>query len=156
MSRFGQLHEYQASQEPVSAYLERVSLFLQANEILEEKQVHGCLPQRGGSYDVRSLERPTGSAKAKEKSLGDLFAALKTHFEPKPLVIEQRFHFHRRDQKPLESIAEYVAELRKAASFFEFGDFVDDALRDRFVFGLQSELAQKRLLTEESLICQSY
>ena len=89
--------------------------------------------------------------KPQEKSLADLFAALKMHFEPKTLVIEQRFHFHRRYQKLLESIAEYVAELRKAASFCEFGDFLDDALRDRFVCGLQSELAQKRLVMEETL-----
>ena len=150
MSRFGQLHEYQASQEPVSAYLERVTLFFQANEIAEEKQVAVFLSVVGATTYalLRDLLAPK---KPHEKSLGDLFAALKTHFEPKPLVIEQRFHFHRRDQKPLESIAEYVAELRKAASFCEFGDFMDDALRDRFVCGLQSELAQKRLLTEETL-----
>ena len=36
----------------------------------------------------------------------------------------------------MESIAEYVAELRKAASFCEFVDFLDDALQDRFVCGL--------------------
>ena len=39
MLHFGQVHEYQASQEPVSAYLERISLFFQVNEIAEEKQV---------------------------------------------------------------------------------------------------------------------
>ena len=46
----------------------------------------------------------------------------------------------------------YVAELRNAVSFCEFGDFMDDALRDRFVFGLQSELEPERLLTEETII----
>ena len=81
----------------------------------------------------------------------DLFATLKTDYELRPLVMEQRFHFHRRDQKSLESLAEYVAELRKASSFSESGDFLDNALWDRFVCGLHSELTQKRLLTEESL-----
>ena len=107
MSRFGQLHEYQASQEPVSAYLERVALFFQANDIPEEKRVAVFLSVVGATTYalLRDLLAPQ---KPQDKPLRDLFAVLKTHFEPKPLVIEQRFHFHRRDQKPLESIAEYM------------------------------------------------
>ena len=39
MSWFMQLHEYQANQERVSAYLEQVALFFEANGILEGKQM---------------------------------------------------------------------------------------------------------------------
>ena len=39
----------------------------------------------------------------------DIVAALKAHYEPKSLVIVERFHFHKRGQTPGESIAEYVA-----------------------------------------------
>ena len=45
----------------------------------------------------------------KEKTL------LKQHLEPKRLTIAERFHFHRRNQGPEESIAHYVAELRRLA-----------------------------------------
>ena len=46
---------------------------------------------------------------------------------------------------------EYIAELHKAASFCELGDFLYDALRNRFVCRLHSKLVQKCLLTEESI-----
>ena len=65
MSRFGQLHKYQANQEPVSAYLEQVALFFQANDILEGKQVALLLSIVGGhNLHVRSSEGLSSSAKA--------------------------------------------------------------------------------------------
>ena len=80
-----------------------------------------------------------------------LTAVLKQHYEPKCLVIARRFYFHRRDQDTNESIAEYVAELRKLAAPCEFGDYLNEALRDRFVCGLRRESTQKRLLSEVDL-----
>ena len=53
-----------------------------------------------------------------------------------------------------ESIADYVAELRRLATkckFEETRDFLEDSLRDRFVFGLRAEGIRKRLLTESNL-----
>ena len=76
---------------------------------------------------------------------------LKRDFEPKPLVIAERFRFHRRGQSPGESVANFVAELRRLATNCEFGTHLDEALRDRFVCGLSSEASQKRLLTKEGL-----
>ena len=70
---------------------------------------------------------------------------LKSHYDPKPLVIAERFHFHKREQG---SIAEYEAGLRKLC---KFGQYLDDALRDRFVCGLRHEGTQKRLLAEREL-----
>ena len=43
MFHSGQLHEYQASQEPILAYLEQVSLFFQVNKMAEGKQVAAFL-----------------------------------------------------------------------------------------------------------------
>ena len=58
----------------------------------------------------------------------------------------------RRGQGPTETIAEYVAELRRLASRCEFGvEYRDDALRDRLVCGLRSGSIQKKLLTTADL-----
>ena len=73
------------------------------------------------------------------------------HFEPKPLIIAERFTFHCRNQSTSESILEYVAELRRLATHREFGGYREQALRDRFVCGLRSENIQKRLLSEADL-----
>ena len=70
---------------------------------------------------------------------------LKDHFEPK------RFTFHRRNQRPGETIAEYDTALRKLAVTCEFEAYLEEALRDRFVCGLSSEAIQRRLLSEPKL-----
>ena len=67
------------------------------------------------------------------------------------MVIAQRFHFYRRNQAATESIAAYVAELRRLSAHCDFAEFLDSALRDRLVCGIRSESAQKRLLSEADL-----
>ena len=51
-------------------------------------------------------------------------------------------------------MAEYIAGLRRLTRHCEFGAYLDDALRDRFVCGLRSEMIQKKLLTETDLTFQ--
>jgi hypothetical protein len=76
-------------------------------------------------------ERPSS------KKLAELVSTLKNHFSPKPSVIAERFKFHGRYQKEGESIAQYIVELRKLASTSDFGSFLSESLRDRFVCGLR-------------------
>ena len=64
----------------------------------------------------------------KEKSFGTITGVLKAHFELKPLIIAQRFHFHHIDQAPGESAAKYLAELRRLASKYNFGAYLNEAL----------------------------
>ena len=87
----------------------------------------------------------------REKSFVELLRVLKKHFDPQPLVIGERFHFYQRSQKTGESIADFVADLRRLSIKCEFGEFLDQALRDRFVCGVKSESLQKKLLTEADL-----
>ena len=51
--------------------------------------------------------------------------ALKRHFDPKPLVIAERFWFYQRSQKATESIADFVADLRRLSIKCEFGEFLE-------------------------------
>ena len=87
----------------------------------------------------------------KEKSFDALINVLKKHFEPKPLIIAKKFTFHLRNRSPNKSILEYMAELRRLAVHCEFGNYLDQALRDQLICGLRSENIQKRHLTETDL-----
>ena len=51
---------------------------------------------------------------------------MKTHLDPQPLVIAQWFKFHQRNQKSGESIAQFVAELRKYAEHCDFQSKLDE------------------------------
>ena len=67
------------------------------------------------------------------------------------MVIAERFQFHRRNQEPGESVAEYEAELQHRAASCKFGDYLPQVIRDHLVCGLRSESTQKRLLVEADL-----
>ena len=104
-----------------------------------------------GSKTYSLLRGQLAPTLPKNKSLKDLEKLLKDHFEPKPLVIAERFRFYKRVQAAGESLADYLAELRQLAQTCEFGTFLNEALRDKYVVGMRSESTQKRRLTEDKL-----
>ena len=91
----GQIQEFCPDSESFAAYVERVELFFTANDIPAEKKVPVFLSVVGGTtYGLlRNLLAP---ASPKDKSFKEIVDTPKAHFEPKPLVIAERFHFHRR------------------------------------------------------------
>ena len=72
-------------------------------------------------------------------------------FEPKPIIITERFQFHCRNQAVGETVAEYKAELCKLAAHCAFGDYLSEAIRDHIVCGLCRENIKKRLLAVHDL-----
>ena len=147
---YGNLKEFQPENELFSSYLERVELFFDANDIVDEKKVAVFLSVVGSkTYSLlRNLLAPDLPS---TKTLAALVGTLKNHFEPKPLVIAERFHFHQRTQNVGESIAEYIAELRRLTTYCQYGNHLEEALRDRLVCGLRSVHTQKKLLAIEDL-----
>ena len=153
MAQYGRLQEFQPENEKISAYLERVDLFFDAYDVADPKKVSILLNNIGvKTYGLlRSLTAPRAP---KEKTLAELTTLLQSHYEPTPIVIAERYRFHRRDQTAEESVADYVAELRRQATHCKFEDtteFLEESLRDRFVCGLRAESTRKRLLTEDKL-----
>ena len=104
-----------------------------------------------GSSTYTLLSSLTAPKKSCEKSFAELMETLYHHFDPKPLVIAERFHLHRRNQVPGESNSEYVAELRRLVTHCQFGDYLEQALQDCFVCRLRHKNTQKQLLTEANL-----
>ena len=73
--------------------------------------------------------------------------ALRDYFKPKKVVMAAKFHFHQR-QQPGESVAMYLAELRKLAVPCEFGEALDEVLWDRLVCRLCNEASAGRMGTD--------
>eukprot|EP00731_Ephydatia_muelleri_P022229 Em0014g820a len=146
----GQISEFQSELESITVYLERVGQYFIANEIPTGRRVAVLLSVIGSrTYSLlRSLLHPEVPG---EKTYDQLATALREHFEPKRLVVVERFHFNRRNQGNGESVLEYVAEIKRLAGTCTFGAFLTEALRDRFVCGLTNESIQRRLLSEANL-----
>ena len=63
----------------------------------------------------------------------------------------QHFRFNSKVRKEGESVADYVADLRKLAEFCNYGDTLNKMLRDRLIWGVKDTSIQKKLLGEPDL-----
>ena len=134
----GSLGEFDQRSDSIVSYLERMQLYFEANSVDDDRRVAVLLTVVGSkTYEtLRSLLAPE---RPRDQSYDQLVSVLQKHYDPKPLVIGERFRFYQRSQKAGESIADFTADLRRLSIRCEFGDFLDQALRDRFVCGGPSE-----------------
>ena len=86
-----------------------------------------------------------------DKTFEEITKKLTDHFDSKPLIIVERYNFHKREQSSRETLAEHVAELRRLTTKCNFGTHLDDALQDRFVCGIKNEQIHRGPLAEADL-----
>ena len=110
MASFGRLEEFLPEKETILNYIERVELFFQANGIANAKIVPVFLSATGENIYVL-LRNLLSLTKLQDKSFEDLTAELKKHYEPKRVVIAERFNFHKRNQASDETISDFIAKL---------------------------------------------
>ena len=143
----GNVKEFDSSKETWTNYVERLEFFFLANDIEnpDKKKAILLLSISGPStYKViRSLCSPDTPA---VKSYDDIKNLMRAHMNPQPNVISERFKFNSRDRKPNETIAEYIAELRRRTEFCNYGTSLSDMLRDRLVCGVNDRKIQLKLL----------
>ncbi|GBM33008.1 hypothetical protein AVEN_263500-1 [Araneus ventricosus] len=120
------MEPFNAEVETFALYLDQLEMFFTTNNVTDDK-------------------------KPKDKSFQELTTILEKQLNPKPLVISERFRFHKRNQTEGECVEDFCAQLKKLSTNCEFGQFLDDNLPDRFVCGLRSEAIQKKLLSEADL-----
>ena len=137
-------------EDSIDAYLECAALYFEANDIGEVKRVSICLNSIGvRTYALlRDLVAPDAPG---SRTFKKVLEVLSEHFQPRRLVIAERFHIHRRAQAMGESISEFDVALRKLTIHCEPGGTLEEMLRDQFVCRLRHEATQRRLLTEHNL-----
>lgn len=82
----------------------------------------------------RSLRVPATLA---ETPFSDIVSKLASHFTLKPSVTVERFAFHKRGQRPEETVADFVVDLHWLSEHCEFGNTLQDMLGDRLVCGIR-------------------
>jgi hypothetical protein len=70
-------------------------------------------------------------------------------------VIAERYKFYESKQIKGESLCDYIQKLRKKAEHCDFGDFLEDALRDKYVCGLKSNPIRQCLFAKKELTLAS-
>ena len=100
ITQFGTLKEFNSDVETITKYLDHVLLYFKANEVADVKRVPILLSSIGPmTYSlICDLAAPE---KSKRLTLPAIAQLLKDHFEPKRLIISERFTFHRGQVKLL-------------------------------------------------------
>ena len=80
----------------------------------------------------------------------DTMTKLNSHFDVKENVPYERSIFRETSQTG-ESIDVYVTRLRKLAQYCEYGNNLDDEIRDQIITKCNSSKLRKRLLQETDL-----
>ena len=122
-----------------------------ANDVDAENKKTAVFLSVIGAKTYEVLKSLIAPEKPSTKTYLELKDALTKHYKPKPLVIYERFKFHKASQNEHETVSDYLANLRKLSQHCDFKTFLDDSLRDKFVCGLRNIQVQQRLLQMENL-----
>jgi len=147
----GTLAMFDSNTEEWTEYIEHLEFYFAANGITDAAKqwvvlLSCCEPST--FHLLRSLVLPSPLT---DFSFADLVLKMKPHREPKPSVIVQRYQFNSRQRSPSETVAEYVAALHKLAEYCNYGESLDEMMRDRLVCGIANPMIQKWLLAEPEL-----
>ena len=122
-SRHGKISDFRPEIDSVEDYKERFLLYCVANDISTDgdkgKTVFlTCI----GATTYNLLKILVRPQKPQDLSLDELLEALQKHYQPRIVVIAERYRFYKRQQREEESIAVYQSELRRLAKDCQFGD----------------------------------
>ena len=80
-----------------------------------------------------------------------LIKRIHEHFVPKQSVIVQRFKFNTCVRQAGKSVSMFVAHLRALSEHCEFGNTLEDMLRDCLIYGIADSQMQHAMLAEPNL-----
>lgn len=75
----------------------------------------------------------------------------KEYFAPKTNISFERYIFFKIEQNEDELFNEFLTRIKTQASKCEFGNLLDEMLKDKIVFGIKSNQVREKLLTEDNL-----
>ena len=131
MATFGQVGAFIEGQEEWKQYVERLEQYLIANGVESAQKKRAIFLSTIGPKAYKLLSSLVAPASPGEKDYADLVKIMADHHSPPPSEIVQRFRFHTRFRRQGETVSKYVSELRALAQWCNFGESLENMLRDR-------------------------
>ena len=113
MATHGTIGEYDHCKEDWVSYCERLEHYFAANDVDDAGKQRAILLSVCGATTYQLIRNLAAPAKSVDKSFRELVTLVKDHHTPPPSVTVQRFNFNSRSQKDGETVAQFVAELRR-------------------------------------------
>ena len=99
MVSVGKLEPFEGGLQEWASYVERFEQFLVANDITEANKVMATFLTAVGAKTYELLKDIVALAKPSELQFEEVVEHLNKHYDPKPLVIAERFKFQRETNK---------------------------------------------------------
>ncbi|UYV76852.1 hypothetical protein LAZ67_14002201 [Cordylochernes scorpioides] len=146
----GMFEKFDENLENFENYIYRLKQFMLISKTKEDFKTPFLISSIGPKYfgSLRNLVFPE---EVDQVPFDKLCMILLKHFNPKTNIIYEIFIFQKMDQKSGETISKYMIRLKEQAQRCNFGDFLQESLRDRFVAGIIDTSTQKKLLQEEKI-----
>ena len=151
MAVYGVLHPFDINEEDWKSYIQRAKLYFTANGITDADKQRAIILTCCGPKTFKMVKNIVAPQDPNTVSLDELEKLVGDHYNPKPTATVQRCLFNSRIRQQGESVAEFVAALKKLSEYCGFTDAqLKEMLRDRLICGINNERWQKRLLTEDA------
>ena len=137
-------------------YVERLQMYFVANDIADDSKKQAILLSVCGptTYQLIRNLHVAQPKKPSDLSYAELVQLLSDHYFPSQSVSVQRFRFNSHCRHPGETVANYIAELRRLSEHCQFGESLDTMLRDCLVCSINDKHMQRHLLAEPELTCK--
>ncbi|XP_055706137.1 uncharacterized protein LOC129803531 [Phlebotomus papatasi] len=132
-------------------YKSRMDHLMAANDIVEESKKKSVAITLMGPICYGKLVSLLSPAKPESKTYKDIMLVLQEHYSETNNVISERCQFNMRFRREAESVEDYIIELKHMSEECNFGEFLDEALRDRLVSGINDQQIQSKLFLVQDL-----
>lgn len=153
MARHGTIENFDPQTDDWPTYIERLHHYFVANDVKDVGKKRSILLTVCGTLTYKLLRSlvPDGKLDADTATYDSLVKLLRDYYNPKPSPIVQRFHFNSCTRGLDKPVATYVAALWELALSCEYGDNLQEMLRDRLVCRVNHKGIQRKLLAEPDL-----
>ena len=151
MAIHGTIGEFIPKSKDWTSYTEQLQQYFIANDVDSNEKKHAILLSVCGAATYKLIRSLLHPQKTTDKSYDEIVKSVKDHHKPQPSEIVQRFNFNTRVQKEGETVAEFIAELRRLSEHCKFEGTLDTTLRDRLICGITDKWFQQKLLAEKDL-----
>lgn len=127
-------------------YMDRFEAYLLLNRIISDSQKTIHFIGACGSFMYSKVSSACIPCKPVDIPFSELKVLLKDALYPKHLEVVERAKFYSRRQKLGENAAAFALALRALSQTCNFGDSLNEQLRDRFVMGLSDNLLRRSII----------
>ena len=135
-SNFGILCAYDSNKEDWQSYIERLELFFTINDVNDAEKKRAILLTSCGIETYQLFKGLTAPAKPVEMTFNKLVILMTNHENPKRNPIAERSQFNMHNRKAGETVSQYMTELCRLSQYCEYGNSLDNMLRDGLVCGI--------------------